>query len=102
MKNSTKKVILMPDKLNWKGVATAAAIMWGVYLALAACFVMWGGKRTMVQPRNICDADERLPGLSTNRSWNYHRTCLGFSVRSCLRRNLCRLVQLGKQEVEVE
>ncbi|MBI4441422.1 hypothetical protein HY639_04600 [Candidatus Woesearchaeota archaeon] len=30
----------MADKLNWKGLATAGAVFWGVYLGLAAWVAM--------------------------------------------------------------
>ena len=54
----------MADKLNWKGVATAGAIMWGVYLGLAACFAMWGVTIQLFSPEMFAMLTSIYPGLA--------------------------------------
>ena len=51
-------------KWNWKALAAAMAIFWGVYVALAALFAMWGITTIWFSPELFNILAATYPGLT--------------------------------------
>jgi len=56
--------ILMADKLSWKGLATAFAIFWGVYVGLAAWVAMARINIPWFSPEMFSTLMSVYPGLA--------------------------------------